>query len=113
MRSTLWASMVLALGMSGCMAGGEFVRGFSDEGRKQFVEVTGEALDAKYGKKFEEYGIDLKDIEGKLDTLPKPKEQDPKDGTIWYGLGGLIAYILGSVGKAYVRKKWGDKTPSA
>lgn len=99
--------VVLALGMGGC----GFAQGFRDRGLEMAGEMSADALGAvvekKLGDDFKELSEAVKSIPG---SLPKPLEPDPSKQTIWYGLGSLAAYIVGSLGKGYVRKNQGGRS---
>lgn len=93
---------MLALGVGGCAAARDFSSGFTDEAWKQGANIAADAVEKKLGH-------DFSDLSGRIDALPKPQKRDPSSDTIWYGIGGLAAYILGSLGKGLLRSKFGPK----
>ena len=90
------------------LAGCGFAQGFRDKSLAMAGEITADALgdivDAKLGNDFKELSTALSTIPG---SIPKPKT--PVEDGIGYTLGGLLAYLIGSMGKGYVRSKLGEK----
>ena len=89
---------VLALGILGGCAG--FGRGFADEGGRQAASIVGDVVADKLGDNFKELKDGIAGIPGALPPMP-----EEKDRTLDYGLGALVAYILGSLGKGLLRDK--------
>lgn len=94
MKKTL-VVVCLALGLGGC----GFAQGFRDEGLRQAADIAGAVVTDKLGDEFAELKMAVGEIPGKLPEPRTPVE----DGTL-YGLGGLVAYILGSLGKGMYRQ---------
>lgn len=92
--------LAFAVTLSGC----GFFQGFRDQGLKMAGEMTAEALgdvvDAKLGDNFKELSGALATIPA---SIPKPPQKGPVEEGIGYTLGGLLAYIVGSMGKGYLR----------
>ena len=72
--------------MCGCIPAQQFVRGFEREALNQIADEVSERVG---------------------EELPKPSPAT--DNTLWGGLGALVAYALGSVGKGYLRGKMAEK----
>lgn len=99
-----WFILVLfPIGLAGCAFG----RGVTDEGLRQGAELAAEYVDRKLGDDFEGLSSDIHKLPDRLPPAPRPS--DPPIDTLWYGLGALLAYGVGSVAKGYVRSKIAKK----
>ncbi len=92
----LCALAVVAL-LGGCAG---FGRGFADEGGRQAAGLIGDVVADKLGDEFKELKAGIDGIPGALPPMP-----EEEDRTLDYGLGALAAYILGSLGKGFLRGK--------
>lgn len=108
------AIIVLAAALLAVMLGGcGFAQGFKDEGLKQAAELGGQAASAALEKKFgDKFGDVTKAISEIPAKLPQPAPDDPVKETAGYCLGALLAYIVGSLGKGYLRER-GERRPHA
>lgn len=91
--------VLVGAGLVGCQG---FGQGFRDEGARQAAELAGAAVDAKLGDDFRELKDGLRDLPGKIPGAPA---DDPVKETAGYAIGALVAYVLGSAGKGYIRGK--------
>jgi hypothetical protein len=102
---TLGLFLVVLVGCQG------FGAGFRDGAMKSASEMSADALgdiiDKKLGDDFKKLSIAVKGIP---EGLPKPPTDDPLKDTAGYTAGALVAYLLGSVAKGFVRSKTGSKT---
>jgi len=89
--------LMTAVGLSGC----GFAQGFRDEGLRQVAGLAADEVDKRLGDDFKELGEGLREIPG---HFPK---KDPVSDTAGYGLGALLAYVLGSAGKGFLRARMG------
>ena len=87
------------LAFTGCAFG----QGFRDRGVQMAGEIAADELaemvDKRLGDDFGKVSEALKGIPAQLPTPPGPGEQG-----LLYTLGGLAAYIVGSLGKGGLRK---------
>jgi hypothetical protein len=97
------AMAVLCVALTGC---GAFGQGFRDESLKQLGEgvagAVADTLDERLGSRLDGIGEVMRELPGRL---PAPAPRDPAGEGALYGLGALLAYIVGSVGKGYLRAK--------
>lgn len=96
--------MVLCLlACVGCGPFREFGRGFQDKGMEMAGEITADALAEVVAGKL---GDDFREVKDAAEAIRTgiPKQDSPEEKTLWYGLGGLLAYVVGSFGKGAVRK---------
>lgn len=92
------ASLVfVAISLVGCQG---FGQGLRDEGARQIAELAAEQVDERLGDDFKELGSALREIPAKIPEAPQPVRD-----TIAYSLGALVAYVIGSAGKGYLRSR--------
>jgi len=99
------ALVVLALALGGCVPAREFGQGFKAGLEREAVDAVAgaaaDAVDRKLGEKFSGVSETLRSLP---DKMPKPPDRDPSQDTLWYGIGGLAAYLVGSFVKGGYRK---------
>ena len=90
----------VALLLVGCQG---FAQGFRDESARQLADITADVIEKKLGD-------DFKDVSDGLKKLPDqlPKDTPAQDGAL-YTLGAIVAYIVGSAGKGFLRSKMTKK----
>lgn len=95
--------------VAGCAELKEFGRGAADGGARVGREAAHERVtnDPRIPEEMRPIADALVDAIG--DAVPKPEPENPVEKTIWYSIGALLAYIAGSIGKAYVREKMNKK----
>jgi hypothetical protein len=102
-----WVCVVaLCVSLAGCGFMQDFQKGFSGSALEQVRDVAVEAVDAKYGDKFDDIEDALADI-----PLTPPKKED--ESGLGYVLGALVAYVIGSVAKGKIREWKAEKPPTA
>ena len=85
--------ILLPLFLVSCVPASQFGQGFTQEAFKQGTEILAESL-----------GDRIDGVGEKIERLPAPAPHSPANGTLWGGLGALVAYVVGSLGKGWVRK---------
>lgn len=85
------AAVALTLALSGCVPASQFLRGFEAEGLRQLHSAVAESVNEGFSK-----------------LPPQSPAPSSTDYGVAGGLGALIAYVLGSLGKGYLRSKAQD-----
>jgi hypothetical protein len=91
----LFAALFLVALLSGC----GFAQGFRDESARQLAQIAAEEVDRRLEGDFKDVAKDV--LTGVADAIPK---RDPVGDTAGYGLGALLAYVIGSFGKGKIRE---------
>lgn len=90
------------LAVVGCVPARQFGAGFRDRGLEMAGDIAADELAEVVDKRL---GEDFKEVKDILNQLPSqlPKKGPVEEG-LMYSLGGLLAYVVGSIGKGYIRK---------